>query len=422
MHLPRAQQRLVAGFLVVYGLALAFYCYKLQARERVDFPTYYTAARITFAEGGNPYGPQAFAAASREMGRAIYQFIYPPPSLLALAPLAYLSYPAAKGAFSAVSALAYLGAIWLLLVRLTPLPSQEWRRLLFIAIAAGYLAIYHASIATLRIGQINLLTLLFLCLALLPMQSRAPAWRTALPLSIAILLKTYPALLLLPLLLRRRFKEIILTCVFYGIVALVAAAVLPSSAWVSWLFEIVPSGSYARDASFAEPGNQNINGFVTRLFLPNPFCEPMLNSPALARPIATALALLALGVTVLVSFLRQRRGDAREDGDVEIAAFLLVIFLVAPLSWDSHLVLVLPAALLALSMLINGQLGRLEAVLVVAVLLLFLKGINLAHPALTKGWWTLLISIKFYAVLALWAFFIAKLARSGEVATSAAQR
>jgi hypothetical protein len=227
------------------------------------------------------------------------------------------------------------------------------------------------------------------------------------------LLKTYPALLLLPLLLRRRFSAIALTCVVYGVIALAAAIVLPHSVWASWLHEVVPSGRYGTDSIFAEPGNQNINAFVNRLFLPNPFCDAMLNNATLAKPIATVLALLVFGITIITAFYYHRRGDTEDGGQTEIACFLLAIFLVAPLSWNNHLVLVLPAAVLALSLVLAGKLRWPLAAMIGGALLILAKGINFAHPAISKGWWTLLISIKFYAVLALWAYFIARLARSG---------
>ncbi len=402
------------GFLVLYGILLAAFCCYLQGRGRVDFPSYFYAAHVTFVDRGDPYLGEAFETLSREIGQKILPFIYPPPSLLAFAPLAYLSYPAAKGTFTAVSAAAYLASIWLLLTQLTPFPESHTRRRIAMVIAAGYLAVYHASIDSLRIGQVNHLVLLFLCLTLVAMRARNAPWRTALPLSIAILLKTYPALLLVPLLLRRRYSEIILTCLFYGVIAFSAAAVLPHALWTSWLFNVVPGGAYGTVSVFADPGNQNINAFVNRLFLPNPFCDAMLSNPQLAKPIATALALLAFAITVLTAVRYHRRQKSDVGKDDEIACFLLLIFLVAPLSWNNHLMLILPAALLAISAVVAGNLRPAIAVSVTIALLLLAKGINFANPAIARGWWTLLISIKFYAVVLLWAFFVSRLYLAAE--------
>ena len=164
MRLPRLQQPLIAAFLAAYTVALALFWWNLQGRERVDFPTYFHAARVVFLERGDPYVPGAFASASQQTGQRIYPFIYPPPSLLSVWPLAYLSYPVAKGAFTAVNMIAYLVAIWLLLVKLTPFLGEATRRHIAVAVCAGYLAIFHASIDSLRIGQINQITLVFICL------------------------------------------------------------------------------------------------------------------------------------------------------------------------------------------------------------------------------------------------------------------
>jgi hypothetical protein len=78
-----------------------------------------------------------------------------------LAPLAYGDLPGGEGAFIGLSQLAYLGSIWLLLTRLTPLPAAKRTAQVLIIISCGYLATYYAAIATLALGQINLLALSF---------------------------------------------------------------------------------------------------------------------------------------------------------------------------------------------------------------------------------------------------------------------
>ena len=92
-----------------------------------------------------------------------------------------------------------------------------------------------------------------------------------------------------------------------------------------------------------------------------------------------------------------------------MAAFLLMIFLVAPLSWDHHLVYILPAAVLATRLITEGSTGRNAAFWVPVALFLIARKLPFAHPALMRGWRTLLISIKFYPVVILWLFFIGRL-------------
>jgi hypothetical protein len=111
------------------------------------------------------------------------------------------------------------------------------------------------------------------------------------------------------------------------------------------------------------------------------------------------------------SFRLSKQGGHKPSGDDEISAFLLMIFLIAPLSWDHHLVYILPVAVLAISLIVSGSTRGKTAVMVVAALFLIAWRIPFDHPILLHGWWTLLISIKFYPVVVLWLFFVRRLHR-----------
>jgi alpha-1,2-mannosyltransferase len=408
-------RRLLWGLFLFFYVPVAFYYgWTLLSVISVDFPTYYHAARLAFVEGRTPYGFHTFDAISAEMGRTVHPYLYPPPSLLAFWPLAELSPAAGHAAFLVVSHLCYLGSIWLMLTRLSPLPANQGRRDLTLAFCLVYLLCFDPALATLGIGQVNLIVLFFICLALAALKRGSSAWCVALPLSVAILLKTYPVLLLPLLAFRRQFRAIALTCVFFGIFTAIAALVLPWEIWTSWFRDILPAGGYANNqVAAAGPWNQSINGFVTRLLLNNDFCPAPLAHPFLAKPVATALALMVMGVTLFFSFRLSKRGGHQKGGGDEISAFLLMIFLVAPLSWDHHLVYILPAAVLAISLIVNGPARGKTAVMVAAALFLIAWKIPFDHPVLLHGWWTLLISIKFYPVVVLWLFFIRRLHQSG---------
>ena len=409
----RPSRQLLLGLFLFLYIPIAFhYGWVLLDGVSVDFPSYYHAAHLAFVEGKTPYGFSAFDAASAAMGRKVHPYLYPPPSLLAFWPFAKLSLTHAQAAFLAASHLCFLGSIWLMLAKLTPLPGDHRLRDLTLGAGTVYLLCFDPALATLGLGQVNLIALFFLCLALAALKREAPAWCIALPLSVAILLKTYPVLLLALLLFRRRFREILLTCVFFGMFAAITTLVLPIEIWTSWFKEVLPAGGYANNQiSAAGPWNQNINGFVTRLLLANAFSEAPLAHPFLAKPVATGLALLVVCVTLFLSFRLSRRDDHRECADDEAAAFLLMIFLIAPLSWDHHLVYILPATLLVISLIMNGATSGTTAMLLVVALGLMAWKIPFDHPALMRGWWTLLISIKFYPVIVLWLFFVMRLLR-----------
>ena len=402
---------LFAALVIFLYLPFAWqYGWLLLPGGTVDYPSYHYAAVMAFEEGKTPYGPAAFDEATAELGGKVHPFLYPPPTLLALWPLAKLSFSAGKTALILASHLSYLWAIWLLLTRLTPLPADGRLRDLTIVVSLVYLFLFDPAIVTLGIGQINLIVLPFLFLALAAMRRNAAAWQIALPLSLAILLKTYPVLLFLPLLFRKQFKAIALTCVFFWIYTAIAALVLPADVWSTWLRFVVPNGGYtANIVAAGAPWNQNINAFVCRLFLENERSQTLFPYPPLAKPLATLMALAVAALTAFFAFRAARRSPDRAVGDCEIAAFLLMIFLIAPLSWEHHLVYILPATIIAIKMLVANELRWREALLVAAALFLTGWRVPFWDPALSRGWWTLLISIKFYAAVVLWIFFLNRL-------------
>jgi alpha-1,2-mannosyltransferase len=405
------------------GIALCAFLYlqfaylhgwQLRQGSSVDFPSYWYAGVLTFEQDTTPYGAHAFDEASDEMTQKVHPYLYPPPSLLVWWPLAKMSFHTARVLFLVASHLCYLGAVWLLIARLTPLPANRELRQRIIGFAILYLFLFDPAVVTLEVGQINLITLLFLCLAVVAMRKPSPAWQIALPLSIAILLKTYPVLLLLPLVLRRRWSAAFLTCVFFGIYTAIAAVCLKPEIWMTWWREVVPNGGYTQNVfAVAGPWNQDINGFVTRLFLEGPRSDDQLTYPAIAKVVALGLALIVFAATMIAAFRATRRNPGQEVGDFEIAAFLLMIFLIAPISWDHHLVYILPAAMLLISLLVRGGIRGSTGIVIAAALFLIAWRLPLWEPSPSRIIRTLLISVKFYAAVVLWAFFVLRLWRPG---------
>jgi hypothetical protein len=68
-----------------------------------DFPSYHYAAVQAFKVQASPYGPEPYPGASEQLGQRVHPFLYPPPSLLALWPLARASWRCLSPAMSAIS-------------------------------------------------------------------------------------------------------------------------------------------------------------------------------------------------------------------------------------------------------------------------------------------------------------------------------
>src|SRR5581483_235247 len=134
-----------------------------------------------------------------------------------------------------------IGSIWLILTKLIPLPKQPALRAIIWCASIAYILLSDSVPVTLNLGQINIITLFFICLSLSALQQGKSAWRAAWPLSIAILLKTYPVLLLILLFVRRQFRALALTVACYGAFVAVALVALPGTIWTSWRTEVLPA-------------------------------------------------------------------------------------------------------------------------------------------------------------------------------------
>jgi hypothetical protein len=95
-----------------------------------------------------------------------------------------------------------------------------------------------------------------------------------------------------------------------------------------------------------------------------------------------------------------------------MAAFLLMIYLIAPISWDHHLVFVLPALISALGLILQGTIRGKAAFAVAVPVLMLAWRYQMDARLFKKHWWTLLGFAQFYAVAALWIFFLVRLART----------
>src|SRR6185437_16093704 len=96
-----------------------------------------------------------------------------------------------------------------------------------------------------------------------------------------------------------------------------------------------------------------------------------LSFPGLAEPLIKVVDAALIGITSFLAF-RFYKGHRPVDGVAEdTAAFLLMMYLVAPISWDHHLVYVLPAAILALGFIVQAKIrGKAAFWLAVALCIL----------------------------------------------------
>jgi len=421
-HQSRVINRLPWMVLAFLYVPLIYWSgFALKATRVMDYPSFYLAARLVFQEGVTPYGPGALDDYASALGRQLPPFVYPPPTLLAFWPLTAFSLERAFIVFTIVSHMCLLGSIWLILGKLVPLPRRKLWRTILLSAGIAYLLLSDAVATSLNLGQINLIALFFICLSLVALQEEKPAWRTALPLSIAVLLKTYPILLIGLLVARRKFRAALLTVLCCGVFVAVAAFAVPTDVWASWRNDVLPAAvaSKAEAQLFSHSNvsfvwNQSITGLFTRLFGQAVPSTSSFFHPGLVKPLAILTGAGLMGLTMILSWLAARKRETAKHSTDDLAAFVLMVYLVAPVSWDHHLVFVLPSALIALELLLNGLVRGETAITVSVALFLVATRMNLEAPMFQKQWWSLLASMKFLSVLGLWAFFASRLYRKSD--------
>jgi alpha-1,2-mannosyltransferase len=401
------KRALVCLFVLLYVPYLYQQGYQRAAQSPGDFPTLYWGTKMVFEEGRSPYVEGAFDEVAEREQRRIFPYLYPPPSLLAFYPFSAVTYDAAKVYLLAVSH-ACLLLILYFFQRIAPFdPPPAWRHFAT-ALMLVYVLNYNPVADNFAWGQINLLVLALALIAWLALKRGGHALSVAVPLSLAILLKTYPLLLLPLLVIRRRYAAAAWTLGLAVLYGLLSWWMLPRGLWGDWLANVAPTGGYGlRPFGLpfipVEPWNHSINGFM--LFVQDRRAEVLgLRTSLITRPLTYLLAGAIGAATVGLSLLSARRGQGERTLDADVSLYLLMMFLVAPLSWEHHLVYVLPAALFAIHCLLKGPTRPATALGALAALCVLAWDIPRDDTFPLGGVLALSNAVKFFSALGLWMF------------------
>jgi alpha-1,2-mannosyltransferase len=324
----------------------------------------------------------------------VYPYLYPPPSLLLFYPLSVLDYDTARHTVLLVNHVIILALLWVM-SRFFLRGSPTSRVSVTFALVLVYSLTFYPTVVTLNHGQVNLL-LLALLLAFWFLASAGSPVPASLFLALAVFLKTYPLIILPMLLVTGHRRECVYTCVWLGLGAIVSWLILPSGIWSDWLVNVLPTGGYTRTPtglfSPAAVWNQSLNGFFARAFTESQWFAPVLVDARLARLLTYATAGLVVAISG-VAVWRDSRIHTNNLARTMLVA-LPAMYLVSPLSWEHHLVYLLPSIL----MLLTAR----STLPTVATLLFSTTTISSAILiGLDRG-----LEFKFYGVVVLWALCI----------------
>jgi len=242
-------------------------------------------------------------------------YMYPPPAAFLFAPFGAMSFPAAFVVFQLLSHAAVF-AFWAISTKAWP-PEKRLAALVAVLL-------FYPLYLSLRVGQTE--SLILLCLAAALHYQRPKPAVAGLLLAVAIWLKLFLGLLLLHLLLRRRYHALGWCVVWFLALFAAGGLVVPWSAQAAyWPRLLSPLGIEA----FYD--NQSASGFAHRLLEWSPYATGWINSPAAASLLKIALSILFLG-----GYAREALRARGEKHEGRLLALCLVTALLGAPHADTH--------------------------------------------------------------------------------------
>jgi len=362
------------------------------------------AGAFLLLHDASPYVPESlFRVARAQHWDAINPFVYLPTTGLLLRPLAALGFQKAVAIWFWFNwALAWAVVAWT--PRLLRLPRGDFARLLGAVFLVGGMPFMRQMTA----GQMNVVMAALLVLAAAALLRRRSVLLGAL-LALAFAWKIAPALLIALLIPLRRPRAAVwaagLTCLLLG------ASILLHD-WPVHLdaARIVSQMGYGRStwSEFGndfhrDPANQSINSLLHHLLTHNRFVDrPWMPAGEDAANAATRVVTLLLLAAWFGTALARRRASPAGDDALFWAAALLML-LAPSLMWDHYAVQALPALMWLAGAPRRGPARATALLLILALLML---PWNYAAPPWRSGAGLLLMSIRLWPTLALYAWLL----------------
>ncbi|RPI85409.1 MAG: DUF2029 domain-containing protein [Chloroflexi bacterium] len=162
-------------------------------------------------------------------------------------------------------------------------------------------------------------------------------------IGLGAVLKLYPALLILYIILRRQWKAA-LGFVLAGVMGMIISVIILGPQDVIFYFS---DAMVNRILNYTAPNNVSIFGAFSRLFTGSRWIDPLVNAPWLYT-LLTGLTVLAI-IILLCRITLKHREDAH-SADLAYAFTIVSMLLISPFTWQHAFpLLVLPFAVIVLS-------------------------------------------------------------------------
>jgi hypothetical protein len=327
---PISRSKILAG--TVAALCLAVFI--LQTISFVflwdtDSPSYYIAAQ-GLRRHVNIYDDRAFQDLGAEVfGKSIivYPYIYPPLLAQIILPLSALPYETYFLVLYVINLLLTLYCLYLMadVLDLKRSGSALPALFLFVLLVAN-----HPLEITIHHGQINMLVLAFVLL-FLKFQKSGKASAAGLFLALAVFIKIYPVLLILPSAFTRKWKSVLAFAVASAGLGLASLAASGTAIWASFIRSTIdvflgkPASVFIRGFQ-SSPNNLSLKGMLGQ-------AASLFRLPAGLAPVAYVLA--AAGLFLMMAAAARKTG-LKADIPLQGALLLIATLILAPLTWSHH--------------------------------------------------------------------------------------
>jgi hypothetical protein len=255
---------------------------------------------------------------------------HPPSSILVMIPWAMLDYRAALLAWNLLS-LGMLLASLEIIRRSLELPltlELVCRNVVFLLLGRPVLMqLFH--------GQWNLVLLLLVTAAWATERSGRP-FSSGVLMGAAMAIKLFPAFLFIYFLVRRQWIAVVAGTLASGMLTGLTAALFGPEIYWTYFHDMVPKLATGQSSWY----NASLVGFWTRLFDPETAVEHVLPLWRSGMALRVAVLLTALAVMATVAWV-VRSANTRAALDHAFGLAVTGMLLVAPLTWDHSVVLLL---------------------------------------------------------------------------------
>ncbi|HEX6293230.1 MAG TPA: glycosyltransferase family 87 protein [Herpetosiphonaceae bacterium] len=292
-------------------------------------------------------------------------------------------------------------------------PRLGW--LLALTTVGVILGLMQPPFDTIAYGQIDIMLLLLLTLALLGLRADRP-WLTGLAIALGTLFKLYPFLLVGFLFVRREWKAIGWVAAWLALLNGIAIGVMGWENHVIYVARVLPN--IGGGTSWVE--NQTINGFLNRLSYDPLRTEP-IHSLSISLLTYGGFALIA-GVSLLLSITPFERRSI--SFALQLSSFAVVMVLAVPAAWMHYATI----TILAFVMLVWHSadrplpLGRAVLLALAFGLIAYGNQWSFFDGKQNPGLPALALSYKFYGLALLWSLMAYTLWRAWALRRSSTTR